>query len=245
MQKSSVTSESAAETPTQDWGDDLLLVAIAEGSGEAAVKHRRSAEAAFRVFMDRWGRPMETAAKQLCAFPPALYIGADAVLSELWQKVYFRAETFKDGELVGEQLQRRVAGWLKTIARNVLRDLLDEYDKRKLCEIPDEELPAIAERDPADLFDEGASQPAIENKRLAAVAGCLQKLTEREIDVLRTTAEYFNADCETDSMPKHLRDALCARYQIPPATLRQVRKRALDKLKKCAGPKVAMLEQVE
>jgi hypothetical protein len=34
-------------------------------------------------------------------------------------------------------------------------------------------------------------------------------------------------------------------YRIPQATLRQVRKRAKDRLKKCAGPKLAAIDQGE
>ena len=232
------------ETPSPDWSDDLLLLAIAEGSGPQAAKHKPTADAAFTVFMNRWGRPMERLVEAWCAFPPALYVGADAVLLELWRKVFFRAETFDDQGLTGEALKRRVAGWLRQIARNVLRDEIAEHDRRKLCEIPDEALPSIVDRDPADVLDGDQDEKPID-RRLIALAECLQQLPERELDVLRTTADYLNADQETDSMPKHLCAALCERYRIPQATLRQVRKRAKDRLKKCAGPKLAAIDQGE
>ena len=229
----------APEQPTSAWSDDLLLLAMSEHASQ-----RGSAEAALTFFIDRWGRPMERLVEGWCAFPPARLVGADTVLLELWRKVFFRAETFADEGLTGAALQRRVAAWLTQIARNVLRSEIAEFQERKLCEIADEAVEAIAERDPNHVLDGGDDEPRTP-PRLAAVIGCLQMLPEREMDVLRTTAEYLNADQETEAMPKHLCEALCQRYRIPQPTLRQVRKRALDRLKKCVAPKLAAIDQGE
>jgi hypothetical protein len=223
------------------WEDDLLLFAVAEGAHpQATAAQLQIGQAAFRLFWEHWSSPMERLVETWCAFPPALFVGADAVLQELWHKVYFRAVTFDGQGLAGTALDRRVCAWLKQIARNALRDEVWEYDKRKLCDITDEALVAIADRDPAEVLDGRADAPA-SDPRLAAIIACLQHLTEREIDVLRTTAAYLSADQVTTAMPKHLNEALCLRYRIPQGTLRQVRKRAMDRLTACAAPQIAAL----
>jgi DNA-directed RNA polymerase specialized sigma24 family protein len=241
MTSAAASAASTGSQPTPAWEDDLLLLAVAEGvHAKATPAQRQTGQAAFQLFWEHWSRPMERLVEAWCAFPPALFVGADAVLQELWRKVYFRAETFDGQGLTGTSLDRRVCAWLKQIARNVLRDEVAEYDQRKLCDITDEILAAIADRDPAEVLDGRADTPA-SDPRLAAIITCLQRLTEREIDVLRTTADYFSADQVTTAMPKHLSDALCARYRIPQGTLRQVRKRAKDRLAACAAPKIAAL----
>ncbi|GDY13118.1 hypothetical protein LBMAG53_19960 [Planctomycetota bacterium] len=223
----------ATETfPNDAWEDDLLLCAIADAPLGPA--ERQIAEAAFRVFMDRWGKPMERMVTLWCRYPPASYVGIDPILSDLWMKVLNGAKGFSSDCLSGDLLQRRTAAWLRTIARNACHDLTKAYTSRKLCEIPDEGLEAPPSIDPELVGG---------NPRLAILADCLRRLTEREQDVLRASADFIDAKNHADALPSHVREHLCKRYGTTRTYLRQIRKRAMEKLEICAGPKIAALKE--
>lgn len=220
------------EAPVESWTDDLLLLAISESPLSPA--HRTAADAAFTIFFTRWEIEMDRHVELICKFPPANAVGIDNVLSELWQRVYKYASSYRDDGAEGAARDRLTLGWLKRIATNVLLTLQAEHDRRKLCDIPDDEHePAVPI--PANLVGD--------DPRQLAVAECLRRLTEREVDVLRTSADYLGAESQADGLPAHLRDELCTRYGITNLDLRQIRSRAQKKLKACVEPKLRALDE--
>lgn len=231
--------------PTAAWNDSLLLTAIGMGANELGTPDRQTAEAAMRVLMERWGRPLEITVSRWCSMPPALYVGVDTVLSQTWQKVFFKAGQFDGSGLDGPALSAATCAWLQRIAKNTLLNACRSYENRPIVEFADEALTAIARREAAPIMNDADEEPSPERLRMTALLECLQKRTEREIVVLRACAKFLHANQEDDSMPDEIRTELCARFRIMPANLRQIRKRALDALRTCAHGRLAQLERGE
>jgi hypothetical protein len=244
MQDSASTAPSAS-LPSTAWDDGLLLTAIGLGANESGTGNRRIAEMALRVFMDRWGSLVETLVNRWCSMPPAIYVGVDAVLSMLWQRVFFRAGQFDSGSLEGDALRASVCAWLKAIALNALLNACRKFENCPLTEFSDEVLPAIARREAAPIIHDDDDDPSPAQLRMTAMLECLQERKEREIIVLRACAKFLHANQEDDSMPDEIRADLCARFQITPENLRQIRTRAMQRLKLCATGKLAQLEREE
>lgn len=222
----------AVDTPTDTWSDDLLLIAMSEATRGPAQKS--AADVALRIFHDRWEAKVDRQVELMCRFPPANAVGIDMVIGEVWRRVYRSAGTFCDQGLTGERLESLTFGWLKRIAINALLTLQAQHDSLKLCAIPDE---GIAAPQPIPIQLVGG------DPRLAAVADCLRDLTSRESDVLRTSAHFLDNQGDVKAMDPIRQQELCTRYGTKAATIRQIRRRAMAKLKACVEPKLQAIDQ--
>lgn len=227
MPHSSPTPAADPDIPSVAWSDSDLLAAIAMHADDQGL-----ANAAFAVFLDRWQDLLLGHVHLLCRYPPANRIGDRVVESETWFRVFRKAGTFQAQDLAGDALTARTAGWLKTIATHALRDQLRRTGHPHLCALSDD-IVAAPRAIPAALTGQDARQ--------AIVAGCLQRLSEREADVLRTSAGFITTDGSVAGMPSEVREKLLRRYETTEANLRQIRRRAYGKLKACVEPQLAKL----
>lgn len=205
--------------PTPAWSDARLLACVARHTEDPGL-----ANAAFDIFVQRWRDCLYGHVHFMCCYPPAQQIGDTHIESETWYTVFRRAGTYDPRDTTGDAQSARTAGWLKRIADRALRMSIRRRGDRYLCSLSDEMLRCR----PALLPD-----LATHNPRCAIVAACLQGMSERDADVLRTSASFIIADGTVVGMPAEIRDKLLRRYETTEINLRQVRCRAYRRLRTC------------
>ncbi len=139
-------------------------------------------------------------------------------LLTIWEK----ADTFmKIEDVASEKKERRVKAWLGKIARNEMFQLLRDYKTASEKITYDTEL--INE---INLVDEPIveNQPKFEKKLLN---NALKTLKPRDKDILLAYYQYYEKD---KNMPSEALDNLCRMFDTTKDNLRQIKKRALDKV---------------
>jgi RNA polymerase sigma factor (sigma-70 family) len=127
-----------------------------------------------------------------------------------------------------------IKAWLSIIAKNELVEFLRKNpDEKNLAnsfrsnyqeiEIPNES---------SETNEEYISKPSIEKETLDKG---LATLSEREKDILMTYLLYQNPNEPNRHLPEDVLVSLCNRYNVSSDNLRQIKKRALLKLKKECG----------
>lgn len=157
-------------------------------------------------------------------------LAAEDLVQETFHRAFDKAHTFDaDGITDPERLSRRARAWLGRMASNLLVDHL-----RKRQEVA---ASPYLERVSCDGIDEeGPPSP-----RLLRVAHCLEKLSERERDVLRITALHYRAG-EHQRLPNEVSKELADRWETTNDNIRAIRTRAMKKMKVCIGEGEAMQE---
>lgn len=139
-------------------------------------------------------------------------------LLTIWEK----ADTFmKIEDVAPEKKERRVKAWIGKIARNEMLQLLRDYKTASEKITYDTEL--INE---INLVDEPIveNQPKFEKKLLD---NALKTLKPRDKDILLAYYQYYEKD---KNMPSEALDNLCRMFDTTKDNLRQIKKRALDKV---------------
>ena len=114
----------------------------------------------------------------------------------------------------------RVRAWLSQIAKRLIQDILRGRRDKPEARIEQEALQNVAE-----TANEGASKTTIE------VCQLMEKvLSEREQDVLRTTALWWDPGKTHQKLPEEVLADLGKRWGMTAENARQVRKRAMKKL---------------
>lgn len=172
--------------------------------------------------------------------------GAEELVQETMIQAYKSAHTFRAVEgQDGAEARRRTLAWLGRIARNLHYEMLRG---RKVLLLSDSERPENQEGgSPAPAEGAKVSREELHrkiNEAQDAVAGiarasgtsptkekrllrdALATLTERELDVLLVSYEYYEPGEEHPHLPKAVIAELCERHQVSPTNLRKIRERA-------------------
>lgn len=205
-----------ADPPQPTWPDARLLACVAGNAIDPTGAH-----AAFTIFLRRWRDRVCGQIHLLCQFQPAQRIGADHLEAEVWFAVFRKAGTYDADGTIDDTQSARTAGWLKSIVNRALRMGIRRLGDRFLCTISDAMLLTNPDMPPT-LPGRG--------RHLAILARCLQRLSERDADVLRTSAGFITTDGSVADMPAEVRDTLLRLYETTEANLRQIRHRALMRL---------------
>lgn len=130
-----------------------------------------------------------------------------------------------------------IKAWLSRIARNELIDFLRKNpDEKRLANefrINSEELEISYDINEDD--NEDIERPSIEKEQLDKA---LSSLTERERDILMTYFLYQYKDNPNGHLPDTVIENLCKKHGVKSDNLRQIKKRALMKLKKACELKI-------
>jgi RNA polymerase sigma factor (sigma-70 family) len=195
--------------------DAELLARIADASTDPNV--RSHAQAAFYSAHVRYlyGALQRDAYKLL----RVAGVGPEDLVQETFHRAFERARTFDAGDTSdADQLRRRTRAWLGRIALNLLADYL-----RKTREVS---ATPYLERLSCDDIDREATP----SRDLSSICEALDRLSEREQDVLRVTALYQRAG-EHQRLPNAVSAELAARWGTTNENIRAIRSRALKKLK--------------
>lgn len=151
----------------------------------------------------------------------------DAV-KDAFLKAYLRAETFiSDETQVSGDQGRKFRAWVSRIINNNIKD---SFRGEPEFVIFDEEKSELLTFEPNDDNFVG--------EELAAVEQCLALLTETEQTVLRATMMFRADGSSRHHIPRSAMMQLVAQTGKQPENIRQIRFRALGKLKKLVNEKL-------
>lgn len=189
-------------------GDDPL---VARAAWEEF--YRRHVEYLYAVCLRAYGRILGGAA------------GAADLVTETFRRAYERAKQFDAGGIAdADRLRRRTRAWLGRIAERLMQTAL--RGRRRL---PTRHLDA-------DQWQQVAGPPAQadpggHDERIRRVRAALLALSEREQIVLRVTFQWYQADRSHQRLPNDVAAELAATLDTTPENLRQIRRRALGKVR--------------
>jgi RNA polymerase sigma factor (sigma-70 family) len=185
------------------------------------------AEAAFTEFHRRHHRYVFYVCKRYRGL-----LGEDGV-SDLAQetllRVYQKAHTYDPAKAIGESPTRRVRAWMGSVVANLVVSLLRQHpEKEELIDDPDD----LDKKEYGPLFqsispdEEGAVTP-----RMKLFLQALSTLSERERDIVIVWAEWCRLGQKFQRLPDDISQELASRYKSTPEGIRQIRKRAKEKIK--------------
>ena len=208
--------------------DPELLALIADRDADPSARNR--AQAAFYSCHVRYlyGVLARDAHKLL----RVAGVGPEDLVQETFHRAFERAHTFSAGDATEpEQLRRRTRAWLGRIALNLLADYLRSV--REVSATP------YLEQLSCDEIDRAAPP----SRELSSICAALDRLSEREQDVLRVTALYQRAG-DHQRLPNAVSAELAARWGTTNENIRAIRSRALKKLKELVTVQRSELEDV-
>lgn len=232
--------------PVQTSLDSDLLLAIAAGDAD----ERR---AAAEVFYRRHAPALHHFCKQFATSLGEFGIN-DLVLMTM-QKAFASGDSYRPSELNARDLERgQTTRWLYKIARNVFYDFLRDQGQTqpvplslvgtmkqgqsiegRFVSISDEEIASYEDVSALMPFDDG--EDVVENltsPARACLEAALQRLSEREREVLLLSAMYMTGEKQL-RLPSDVLDGICARWKTSQQNIRAIRRRSLDSVRKYAA----------
>jgi RNA polymerase sigma factor (sigma-70 family) len=211
----------ATQRPAEVSDEDLLI--------QMAIKDSQphEATAAWRIFYERHHEYVSKQSyKALDKFLGSRYDGpakvdmARDMATDILIRAYDRAETFdlKGGRGPGE-VTRQVRSWLGAIGHNMICDWLNRGGHE-------------TGQDTVEKLSESEAEPELENAEfLKCVAEAIEQLQEKERRVIAAFATFFNPATGRARLSNEMSAALAQELGMTPTSLRQVRHRALTRLK--------------
>jgi RNA polymerase sigma factor (sigma-70 family) len=207
-------------------GDAELLALIADRKSDPNARSRAQAAFYSRHVRYLYGVLQRDAYKLL----RVAGVGPEDLVQETFHRAFERARTFNAGDVTDtEQLRRRTRAWLGRIAVNLLADYLRNV--REVSATP------YLER----LSCEEIEREAPPSHELSSICEALDRLSEREQDVLRVTALYQRAG-DHQRLPNAVSAELATRWGTTNENIRAIRSRALKKLKELVTVRRSELE---
>jgi RNA polymerase sigma factor (sigma-70 family) len=155
--------------------------------------------------------------------------GVEDLVHDTFMRAFDRAATFDHREVCDALVQeRKCRRWLARIAENLLRDRLKGQREVSMVQLDDEDLEKLAGR-PAD----GPTACEVpQDKRIALISSGFARLSETEQTVLWETMFWWQPGRNHQRMPHVAMEQLSRQVAKSPATIRQIRLRALEELTK-------------
>jgi RNA polymerase sigma factor (sigma-70 family) len=215
--------------PTSDDGnelsDDVLLARISDKTDESSCR------AAWGTFYERhaeyfYGVCMRTYRTILGE------TGVEDLVSETFLKVYDRsAASYRPAESGDVDFRRaRVRAWLAAIAENLVRDIFRGRKRLPESRLEHEEWRDVSEHD-----------KCAQSTATQEVCRVMEEvLSERERDVLRVTFHWHDPTKDHQKLPDEAVEELERLWDLKPDNIRQIRRRALQKLKAALPPDMSL-----
>jgi RNA polymerase sigma factor (sigma-70 family) len=149
------------------------------------------------------------------------------VVQDSFVKAFRKANTFEPS--VGQSAEEsrwHVRGWLGSILENTIRDLYRQE-------------PQVVFSEDMELFADNrqTSQDATEEVAIGPVEKAFLELDDREREILLETMLWYRPGARQQRMPSDALQALATKLKTTTMNIRQIRSRALAKLKHATGEK--------
>ena len=206
------------------------MQSICNSGGDNAIK----SEQAFNEFFCRYKSYLLRACRKCCYSFDSSDLLADDIFQNTLLKVLSKAHTFKvkNSEAPSKTISNEVKAWLSRIAYNELINFLRKNpDEKKLSNPFRTKSYEVEETIIDDLADENAPTESKSTIQKNILDAALNKLSEREKYVLMAYMQYFVHSQPLKHLPNDVLDEICSKYSITPDNVRQIKARALKKLK--------------
>ena len=167
---------------------------------------------------------------RVCAASYAYLLGMEGVkdvIQDAFMKAFQGATTFNYAEVCEPTVQERKSrGWLVQIVKNLVRDRF--IGQPEVCIMDEdglERLGGVSGGDPDGV-------PPPESERLKLLESSFALLSDTEQTVLRATMFWWQPDQQHQRMPHEAMQRLSNQIGQSPESIRQIRSRAVKKLKK-------------
>jgi RNA polymerase sigma factor (sigma-70 family) len=198
--------------------DADLLIYMSLAADDAAVARAAWAELYHRHAEYLYGVCLR-------AYGPLLggQAGACDLVADTFRRAYEHADTFDaHGIQDPDRLRLRVRAWLGRIAQRLLQTRLRGRRKLPTRLLQHEHWQEIAQ----------PRQPQARNlEEIERVRSAVLSLSEREQMVLRVTFQWYQPDRAHQRLPNEVAADLARALQTTPENLRQIRRRALRKIR--------------
>jgi len=146
---------------------------------------------------------------------------AQDLTSETFKLVYEKgASTFKPGSASDpDGMRRHVRAWLGRIAHNLACDVF--RGRAPEIRLEEDEIDSAGDHE----------KPEYSERSLRLLALMDEILTKRELDVLRVTSQYIDLRKPNQKLPGDVLEDIARRWGITHENIRQIKSRALKKLK--------------
>lgn len=172
---------------------------------------------------------------QICRYSCKYFDGGEQLADDIFQNTMLKALKGVHSLRINlspetTNISKQIKAWLSVIARNELREFLRKN--------PDEKRLANQFRPKSDELEipyeipenkDNISKQTLINKEILDVG--LSKLSIRERHILMVYMEYFDPNEPNRHLPDEVIKELCIKYNINSTYLRQIKYRALKKLK--------------
>ena len=158
-------------------------------------------------------------------------LGSDAgvgdIVSETFRRAFQRAELFDaNGIEDPDRLRRRTRAWLGRIAQRLVQDTLRRTRRLPTCQFETETWQSIPEQ---------PDQPPRDDALVRQVRDAIDQLSEKEQTVIRVTFEWYRPGQVHQRLPNDVVTDLARTLETTPENLRQIRRRALGKIRDLLG----------
>lgn len=154
------------------------------------------------------------------------------VVQDVFVKAFRRASTFQLANSESAEENRwHVRAWLGSILKNTVSDLYRQEPQ----EVFTEDIELFPDPDSDSGPSGGASD---EDPPMGPLEKAFLGIEERERDVLRETMLWHTPGARQQRMPTAALRELATRLNTTPANIRQIRSRAIVKLKRAMGEKL-------
>jgi RNA polymerase sigma factor (sigma-70 family) len=187
---------------------------------------------AFEEFYNRFKDFVLQICRRSCAAFDNSSQLADDIFQQTFLKVLHKAHTFQKRTAPGKEIYTaEIKSWLSKIARNELINFLRKNPDEKSLTISNrirsQELENIS-FDPNKINTDHLQPPTIQQQVLDKG---LSILTEDEKLVLMTYMLYYNKQAPNNHLPDEIIKSLTDKLGVKAASLRQIKSRALQKIK--------------
>ncbi|TAJ13756.1 sigma-70 family RNA polymerase sigma factor [Marinilabiliaceae bacterium JC017] len=184
---------------------------------------RKAAEEAFAIIYGHYKNFLYTVIKKACS-AWSMY-GEElekSVFQNTFTTIFLKADQFFElDELPPDKQVKRLKAWISKIACNEMQMLLRQLREEKEKMVCSDNLSFIG--------DTPTSDKAPDSTKIKLIKKALESLSEKDRDVLITYISYQDGN---KKLPSAEIQRLSKIWKVHPDSLRQIRKRALDKVKK-------------
>lgn len=157
--------------------------------------------------------------------------GVGDIVAETFHRAYRRAELFDASGITDpDRLRRRTRAWLGRIAQRLVQDTLRSTQRLPTCQLETETWQNIPEQ---------PRQPPRDDELIRQVRDALDQLSEKEQTVIRITFEWHQPGHIHQRLPNDVVTDLAETLETTPENLRQIRRRALHKIRRLLGQPAA------